>query len=102
MVFIGAAILFIGWFGFNAGSAGAADEVAALAFINTVVATSGAILSWALSEWLFRGQPSLLGASSGCLAGLVGITPAAGTVGIGGALIIGLLAVLLVYGELWY
>ncbi|KLN96440.1 ammonium transporter AmtB [Moellerella wisconsensis] len=91
MVFIGAAILFIGWFGFNAGSAGAADEVAALAFINTVVATSGAILSWTLSEWLFRGQPSLLGASSGCLAGLVGITPAAGTVGIGGALIIGLL-----------
>ncbi len=91
MVFMGTAILFIGWFGFNAGSAGSANEIAALAFANTAVAASGAVLSWTLFEWLFRGQPSLLGACSGCLAGLVGITPAAGTVGISGALFIGLI-----------
>lgn len=77
MVFMGTAILFIGWFGFNAGSAGSANSVAALAFINTVVAASGAILSWVLAEWIFRDKPSLLGACSGCLAGLVGVTPAA-------------------------
>ncbi|EQB4331708.1 ammonium transporter AmtB [Providencia stuartii] len=92
MVFMGTAILFIGWFGFNAGSAGSANSVAALAFINTVVAASGAILSWVLAEWIFRDKPSLLGACSGCLAGLVGVTPAAGTVGVAGALIIGLLS----------
>lgn len=90
MVFIGTSILYIGWFGFNAGSASAANEIAALAFINTVVATAGAILSWVFAEWMLRGKPSLLGACSGCIAGLVAITPAAGTVGIGGALIIGL------------
>ncbi|ENO0866070.1 ammonium transporter AmtB [Providencia stuartii] len=92
MVFMGTAILFIGWFGFNAGSAGSANSVAALAFINTVVAASGAILSWVLAEWIFRDKPSLLGACSGGLAGLVGVTPAAGTVGVAGALIIGLLS----------
>ncbi|MEG7499599.1 ammonium transporter AmtB [Providencia stuartii] len=92
MVFMGTAILFIGWFGFNAGSAGSANSVAALAFINTVVAASGAILSWVLAEWIFRDKPSLLGACSGCLAGMVGVTPAAGTVGVAGALIIGLLS----------
>lgn len=92
MVFMGTAILFIGWFGFNAGSAGSANSIAALAFINTVVAASGAILSWVLAEWVFRDKPSLLGACSGCLAGLVGITPAAGTVGIAGALVIGLIS----------
>ncbi|HBO24247.1 MAG TPA: ammonium transporter AmtB [Providencia sp.] len=92
MVFMGTSILFIGWFGFNAGSAGSANGVAALAFVNTVVAASGAILSWTLAEWIFRDKPSLLGACSGCLAGLVGVTPAAGTVGVGGALIIGLLS----------
>ncbi|MEL4886545.1 ammonium transporter AmtB [Pectobacterium betavasculorum] len=90
MVFIGTAILYIGWFGFNAGSAGAANGVAALAFLNTVVATAAAILAWVGGEWLVRGKPSLLGACSGCIAGLVAITPAAGTVGVGGALIIGL------------
>lgn len=92
MVFMGTSILFIGWFGFNAGSAGSANGVAALAFVNTVAAASGAILAWTLGEWIFRDKPSLLGACSGCLAGLVGITPAAGTVGVGGALIIGLLS----------
>ncbi|MCU1801901.1 ammonium transporter AmtB [Pectobacterium parvum] len=90
MVFIGTAILYIGWFGFNAGSAGAANGIAALAFLNTVVATAAAILAWVGGEWMTRGKPSLLGACSGCIAGLVAITPAAGTVGVGGALIIGL------------
>ncbi|OCQ52538.1 Ammonia channel precursor [Photorhabdus australis subsp. thailandensis] len=92
MVFIGTAVLYIGWFGFNAGSAGEANEIAALAFLNTVVATAAAILSWVCAEWFFRNRPSLLGACSGCIAGLVGVTPAAGTVGVGGALIIGLIA----------
>ncbi|UFT95542.1 ammonium transporter AmtB [Pectobacterium carotovorum] len=90
MVFIGTAILYIGWFGFNAGSAGAANGIAALAFLNTVVATAAAILAWVGGEWMVRGKPSLLGACSGCVAGLVAITPAAGTVGVGGALVIGL------------
>ncbi|WP_161546861.1 ammonium transporter AmtB [Pectobacterium parvum] len=90
MVFIGTAILYIGWFGFNAGSAGAANGIAALAFLNTVIATAAAILAWVGGEWMTRGKPSLLGACSGCIAGLVAITPAAGTVGVGGALIIGL------------
>ncbi|AVF35566.1 ammonium transporter AmtB [Rahnella sikkimica] len=90
MVFTGASILYVGWFGFNAGSASAASSIAALAFLNTVIATAGAILSWTLVEWMVRGKPSLLGASSGAIAGLVAITPACGTVGVGGALIIGL------------
>lgn len=91
MVFTGTAILYVGWFGFNAGSASAANEIAALAFLNTVVATAGAILTWTFGEWLHRGKPSLLGASSGFIAGLVAITPACGYVGVGGALIIGLI-----------
>ncbi|MBK4784174.1 MAG: ammonium transporter AmtB [Pantoea sp. Pent] len=90
MVFTGTAILFVGWFGFNAGSASSANEIAALAFLNTVVATAGAVLSWVFGEWALRGKPSLLGASSGFIAGLVAITPACGYVGVGGALIIGL------------
>ncbi|GAB2939710.1 ammonium transporter AmtB [Hafnia psychrotolerans] len=90
MVFTGASILYVGWFGFNAGSASAASSIAALAFLNTVMATAGAILSWTLVEWMVRGKPSLLGASSGAIAGLVAITPACGTVGVGGALVIGL------------
>jgi len=90
MVFTGTAILYVGWFGFNAGSASAANEIAGLAFVNTVMATAGAILSWVFVEWMIRGKPSLLGACSGCIAGLVAITPAAGFVGVGGALVIGL------------
>ena len=90
MVFIGTAILYVGWFGFNAGSASSANEIAALAFLNTVVATAGAVLSWVFGEWAMRGKPSLLGACSGFIAGLVAITPACGYVGVGGALIIGL------------
>ncbi|MBP2170164.1 Amt family ammonium transporter [Erwinia toletana] len=90
MVFTGTAILYVGWFGFNAGSASAANEIAALAFLNTVMATAGAVLAWTFGEWMFRGKPSLLGASSGVIAGLVAITPACGYVGVGGALIIGI------------
>lgn len=90
-VYLGAAILYIGWFGFNAGSSTHADEIAGLAFINTVIATAAAVLSWSAVEWLHRGKPSCLGACSGVIAGLVGITPAAGFVGVGGALVIGLI-----------
>ncbi|EAQ2808060.1 ammonium transporter AmtB [Salmonella enterica] len=92
MVFTGTAILYIGWFGFNAGSAGSANEIAALAFVNTVVATAAAILGWIIGEWTLRGKPSLLGACSGAIAGLVGVTPACGYVGVGGALVIGVIA----------
>ncbi|WP_099350743.1 ammonium transporter AmtB [Erwinia amylovora] len=91
MVFTGTAILYFGWFGFNAGSASAANEIAALAFLNTVIATAGAMLSWTFGEWALRGKPSLLGVSSGAIAGLVAITPACGCVGVGGALIIGVI-----------
>ena len=90
-VYLGAAILYIGWFGFNAGSSTHADEVAGLAFINTVAATAAAVLSWSFAEWFLRGKPSCLGAASGVIAGLVGITPAAGFVGVGGAMLIGLI-----------
>lgn len=90
MVFTGTAILYVGWFGFNAGSASAANEIAALAFVNTVVATAAAILAWTFGEWALRGKPSLLGACSGAIAGLVGVTPACGYIGVGGALIVGI------------
>jgi len=87
-----AAILYFGWFGFNAGSASAANEIAGLAFVNTVVATAAAILAWVFGEWAVRGKPSLLGACSGAIAGLVGVTPACGFIGVGGALIVGIAA----------
>jgi Amt family ammonium transporter len=89
---IGAALLWVGWFGFNAGSNLEANGIAALAFINTVVATAAAVLSWCAAEALSRGKASMLGAASGAVAGLVAVTPAAGFVGVGGALVIGLLA----------
>ena len=92
MVFMGTAILYFGWFGFNAGSAGAANAIAGLAFLNTVVATAAAMLSWTLGEWALKGKPSLLGVCSGAIAGLVAITPACGYVGVGGSLIIGLIS----------
>jgi Amt family ammonium transporter len=92
MTMIGASLLWVGWFGFNAGSALEANGFAALAFINTFGATAAAVLGWCLGEALMRGKASMLGAASGAVAGLVAITPAAGNVGIGGALIIGLLA----------
>ena len=92
LAMVGAALLWVGWFGFNAGSALGASETAALAFFNTLLATAGAILSWLMVEWKVKGRPSLLGAISGAVAGLVGVTPAAGLVGPGGALIIGIVA----------
>jgi Amt family ammonium transporter len=99
MSMIGASLLWVGWFGFNAGSALAANETAALAFFNTLIATAGGVLSWAVVEWVYKGKPSLLGGISGAVAGLVGITPGAGLVGPGGALIIGMLtAALCVWG----
>jgi Amt family ammonium transporter len=92
MTMIGAALLWFGWFGFNAGSALEANNSAALAFINTFLATACAVLSWIFFEWIFKGKPSMLGAASGAVAGLVAITPAAGNVGIPGAFVIGSLA----------
>jgi ammonium transporter, Amt family len=92
MTMIGASMLWFGWFGFNAGSALEANGFAALAFMNTFLATACAVLSWTLAEWLLKGKPSMLGAASGAVAGLVAITPAAGNVGIPGAFVIGLAA----------
>jgi Amt family ammonium transporter len=89
MTMIGASMLWMGWFGFNAGSALEANNSAVLAFINTFLATACAVLSWIVVEWLFKGKPSMLGAASGAVAGLVAITPAAGNVGIPGAFVIG-------------
>ena len=90
-VVLGASLLWFGWFGFNAGSALAANGLAAQAFINTNTATAAAALSWALLEWIFSGKPTTLGAASGAVAGLVAITPACGFVDLGGSLWIGLL-----------
>jgi Amt family ammonium transporter len=92
MTMIGASLLWFGWFGFNAGSALEANGIAGLAFVNTWLATAAAAMSWLLAEWLLKKHPSLLGAASGAVAGLVAITPACGFVGVGGALVIGLLA----------
>jgi len=92
LTMIGAALLWTGWFGFNAGSALEANGSAALAFINTYLATACAVLSWIAGEAIFKGKPSMLGAASGAVAGLVAITPAAGNVGIPGAFVIGLAA----------
>ena len=89
LTMVGASLLWVGWFGFNAGSALEANGVAALAFINTFGATAAAVLAWCMGEALIKGKASMLGAASGAVAGLVAITPAAGNVGIGGALVIG-------------
>jgi len=89
---VGASLLWVGWFGFNAGSALEAADTAALAFINTLIATAAAVLAWIAGEWMIKGKPSMLGAASGAVAGLVAITPACGFVGIGGALLLGALA----------
>ena len=92
LTMVGASLLWVGWFGFNAGSALEANGFAALAFINTLGATAAAVLAWCLGEALMRGKASMLGAASGAVAGLVAITPAAGNVGIGGGLVIGFIA----------
>lgn len=91
LTMVGASLLWVGWFGFNAGSALEANGFAALAFINTLLATAAAVLAWCIGEALAKGKASMLGAASGAVAGLVAITPAAGNVGIVGALVIGLL-----------
>ncbi|MDW8443277.1 MAG: ammonium transporter [Acetobacteraceae bacterium] len=92
---IGASLLWVGWFGFNAGSAVAADGRAAMAMVVTQIATAAGVLAWMFAEWAVKGKPSVLGAVSGAVAGLVGITPAAGYVAPVGALIIGAAAGLL-------
>jgi len=92
LTMVGAALLWVGWFGFNAGSNLEANGVAALAFVNTLFATAAAVLTWMFVEWMIKGKPSMLGAASGAVAGLVAITPACGFVGVMGALVIGIAA----------
>jgi Amt family ammonium transporter len=92
LTMVGASLLWFGWFGFNAGSALEASGGSAMAFANTFLATSAAVLTWSLGEWLGKGKPSMLGAASGAVAGLVAVTPAAGFVGPMGAIVIGLIS----------
>lgn len=97
MTLLGAAILWFGWFGFNGGSAVASGALATSAFVATHVAAASAAFSWMLIEWKMRGKPTVLGAASGCVAGLVAITPASGFVNVLASLIIGLLAGVVCY-----
>ena len=90
MTYTGAMLLWVGWFGFNAGSANASNELATMAFFNTMIATAAASLAWLFTEWAIKGKASMLGAASGAVAGLVGITPAAGFVGPVGAFVLGI------------
>ena len=92
LTMVGAALLWVGWFGFNAGSALEAGNTAVLAFVNTFSATSAAVLAWCIGESLMKGKASMLGAASGAVAGLVAITPACGNVGLMGAIVIGFVA----------
>ena len=92
LTMVGASLLWVGWFGFNAGSAGAANGGAGLAFINTILATGAAAVAWIVAESLHKGKASMLGAASGAVAGLVTITPAAGFVGPMGSIVMGLIA----------
>jgi Amt family ammonium transporter len=89
---VGASLLWVGWFGFNAGSNLEANGLTALAMLNTTVATAAAVLAWSFAEWMSKGKPSMLGAASGAVAGLVAVTPAAGFVGPMGAIVIGLVS----------
>ena len=91
MTMIGASLLWVGWFGFNAGSNLEANGAAAMVFLNTLLATAAATLSWTAAEWIARGKPSMLGAASGAVAGLVAITPACGWAGPMGSIVLGLL-----------
>ncbi len=95
---LGAGLLWFGWFGFNAGSGLAANGLAAFAFVNTNTAAAAAVLAWAIAEWLHHGKPTVLGAASGAVAGLVAITPAAGFVEPWAAILIGLIAGGVCYG----
>ena len=102
LTMIGASLLWVGWFGFNAGSAVAADGLAAVAMLNTQVATAAAGVAWMIVEWIERKKPGMLGLASGAVAGLVAITPAAGFVTPQGALIIGLVGGVAAYaGAVW-
>ncbi|MBI3601751.1 MAG: ammonium transporter [Candidatus Omnitrophica bacterium] len=96
-VMIGASLLWFGWFGFNAGSAVAANNLATSAFVVTNTATAAAAISWAVMEWIFAGKPTMVGAASGAVAGLVAITPASGFVNVGGSLWIGFLVSVFCY-----
>ncbi|PWV62387.1 ammonium transporter [Plasticicumulans acidivorans] len=89
---VGASMLWVGWFGFNAGSAVAADDSAGMAMLTTQVATASAALAWMFAEWLSHGKPSVLGIASGAVAGLVAVTPASGTIGPMGAVLLGLIS----------
>jgi Amt family ammonium transporter len=97
LTLVGAAILWVGWFGFNAGSALEAGGTAALAMINTFTATAGAVIAWSLVEKAVRGKASMLGGASGVIAGLVAVTPAAGFVGPVGAIVLGAVASVVAY-----
>jgi Amt family ammonium transporter len=92
MTMIGASLLWVGWFGFNAGSNLEATGTAVLAMVNTVVATAAAAFAWMMAEWLHKGKPSVLGLASGAVAGLVAVTPACGFIGPMGAIVLGLVA----------
>jgi Amt family ammonium transporter len=95
MVMIGASLLWVGWFGFNVGSNLEANGFATLVFTNTVLATAAATLAWMFGEWIVKGSPTMLGAASGAVAGLVAITPACGWVGPMGSIAIGAIAALI-------
>ena len=102
LTLIGACLLWVGWFGFNAGSNLEANGLTGLAFLNTILATAAAALAWTSGEWVTRGHPSLLGAASGAVAGLVAITPACGWVGPMGGVVIGLLAgIICLWAVVW-
>ncbi|MFM6978525.1 MAG: ammonium transporter, partial [Methylophilaceae bacterium] len=92
MTMIGAALLWVGWFGFNVGSELAVDGISSLALINTQLATAAAVFGWVAAEWLVKGKPSMLGAASGAVAGLVAITPACGFIGPLGSIVLGFVA----------
>jgi Amt family ammonium transporter len=91
-VMVGASLLWVGWFGFNVGSGLEANNFAGLVFLNTFICTAAAVCAWTFGEWLFRGKPTMLGAASGAIAGLVAITPSCGAVGPMGAIILGIMA----------
>ncbi|MGC8659118.1 MAG: ammonium transporter, partial [Desulfomonilaceae bacterium] len=97
LTLLGAGLLWVGWFGFNAGSALAASEAAAMAFVVTHMATAAAAMSWLFAEWIIKGKPTTLGLASGAVAGLVAITPASGFVGPVSAVILGAVAGVLCY-----
>jgi len=97
MTMVGAALLWVGWFGFNVGSELAADGIAGMVLVNTQLATAAAVLAWMFAEWMARGKPTMLGAASGAVAGLVAITPACGFVGPMGSIILGILAGLICF-----